>query len=238
MVGQEAVVRTLTNAIRSGDVRQAYIFAGPRGTGKTSMARILAKALNCAQGPTVDAGQDLPRLRRDRERHLARRDRDGRGLAARDRRHPRDPRARRAAAGRGAEEGLHPRRGAPAHRRRVERAAEGGRGAAAPPPLRLLHDRARQGAADRALALPDLRLRAPAAARPRQAAAPRRRRRGDRGARPGARADRPLRARLVPRRGLDARPARRRDRGDRSTCRPCCSCSARSRRTRSTGSAT
>jgi DNA polymerase-3 subunit gamma/tau len=53
VVGQEAVVRTLTNAIKSGDVRQAYIFAGPRGTGKTSMARILAKALNCAQGPTV-----------------------------------------------------------------------------------------------------------------------------------------------------------------------------------------
>ena len=52
VVGQEAVVRTLTNAIRAGEVRQAYIFAGPRGTGKTSMARILAKALNCAQGPT------------------------------------------------------------------------------------------------------------------------------------------------------------------------------------------
>ena len=52
VVGQEAVVRTLTNAIKSGDVRQAYIFAGPRGTGKTSMARILAKALNCAHGPT------------------------------------------------------------------------------------------------------------------------------------------------------------------------------------------
>jgi len=52
VVGQDAVVRTLTNAIKAGDVRQAYIFAGPRGTGKTSMARILAKALNCAQGPT------------------------------------------------------------------------------------------------------------------------------------------------------------------------------------------
>jgi hypothetical protein len=52
VVGQDAVVRTLKNAIASGQVRQAYLFAGPRGTGKTSMARILAKALNCAQGPT------------------------------------------------------------------------------------------------------------------------------------------------------------------------------------------
>jgi len=52
VVGQEAIVRTLRNAISSGQVRQAYLFAGPRGTGKTSLARILAKALNCVQGPT------------------------------------------------------------------------------------------------------------------------------------------------------------------------------------------
>ncbi len=52
VVGQDAVVRTLKNAIAGGQVRQAYLFAGPRGTGKTSLARILAKALNCAQGPT------------------------------------------------------------------------------------------------------------------------------------------------------------------------------------------
>ena len=51
-MGQEAVVRTLRNAIETGQVRQAYLFAGPRGTGKTSLARILAKSLNCAQGPT------------------------------------------------------------------------------------------------------------------------------------------------------------------------------------------
>jgi DNA polymerase-3 subunit gamma/tau len=53
VVGQEAVVRTLRNAIELGQLRQAYLFAGPRGTGKTSMARILAKALNCETGPTA-----------------------------------------------------------------------------------------------------------------------------------------------------------------------------------------
>jgi DNA polymerase III subunit gamma/tau len=53
VVGQEAIVRTLKNAISAGQVRQAYLFAGPRGTGKTSLARILAKGLNCVQGPTA-----------------------------------------------------------------------------------------------------------------------------------------------------------------------------------------
>lgn len=53
VVGQEAVVRTLRNAIEHDQVRQAYIFSGPRGTGKTSMARIFAKALNAEGGPSI-----------------------------------------------------------------------------------------------------------------------------------------------------------------------------------------
>lgn len=54
VVGQQAVTRTLRNALSSGRLAQAFVFAGPRGVGKTTTARILARALSCDKGPTAE----------------------------------------------------------------------------------------------------------------------------------------------------------------------------------------
>ena len=147
VIGQEHVTEPLMQALRTGRVNHAYLFSGPRGCGKTTSARILARCLNCEQGPTptpcgtcdscvalARGGPGQRRRHRDRRREPRWR-----------RRRPRPARAGELRPGAEPLQDLHHRRGAHGDAAGLQRAAQDRRGAARAREVRLRDDRAREG---------------------------------------------------------------------------------------------
>ena len=207
-MGQEHIVRTLRNAVELDKVHHAYLFVGSRGTGKTSMAKLLACALNAEGGPRTDFSPDDPACRA-----IA----DGTSLdvvemdaasnnSVDDIRELRENVA--LAPMGGGQPRLHPRRGPHAHHPGLERVPEDARGAAAARRLRPRDHRGSQGAGHDRRPLPPLRLPAAVAAAGRDGPRQGRRAGGDRGSGAGRRDDRAGGHRQLPRRARHARAAR------------------------------
>ena len=144
VVAQEHVTRTLSNALQSGRIAHAYLFTGPRGTGKTSTARILAKAVNCTGPDGQRPCNQCPTCLAVERRPPAGPDRDRRRLQPRHRRDPRPAREGQLPADRGALQGLRHRRSPHADQRGLQRAAQDAGGAAAARDLHPGHHRAAQ----------------------------------------------------------------------------------------------
>ena len=171
VVGQEHIVRTLRNAIELGKVHHAYLFVGSRGTGKTSMAKLLACALNAEGGPRTDFSPDDPAC----QAIMAGTSLDVVEMDAASNNSVDDIRELRenvalAPMG-GGPARLHPRRGAHALHRGLERVPQDARGAAAARGLRARHHRGAQGAGHDRRPLPPLRLPPPLARADRRRAA-------------------------------------------------------------------
>ena len=179
VLGQEHVVRTLPNAITQERIAHAFLFSGPRGVGKTSIARILAKALNCETGPDADPLQRLRPLPRNHRRNRDRRPRDRRRLQPGDRRDPGAPREREVRPRLLPLQDLHHRRSPHADPGGLQRAPEDPRRAARPRDLHLRDDRDPQGPGDDPLPLPVLRFPADPAETDRREPEEDRRGRGD-----------------------------------------------------------
>ncbi len=161
--GQEHVVQALSNALTQGRLHHAYLLTGTRGVGKTTLARILAKCLNCETGVTATPCGTCSACTPDRRRALRRPARTRCGVEHRRRQHARGARQRAVRADGGALQGLHHRRSAHAVEAGVQLHAEDAGRAARACEVHPRHHRPAEDSGDGALALPAVQPEADAA---------------------------------------------------------------------------